>query len=214
MDVLSPSRISRWQVADWVATHQDITEQRRSDAKIAHMALHDALTDLPNRALLKEQLELAVGRTRRGEIVAIHLLDLDHFKNVNDTLGHPTGDLLLTAVANRLRTLMRGTDTIARMGGDEFAVVQVGLKEPADASTLAQRVIEVVSEAYDIDGHQVVVGTSIGITIGPIDGEDADQLIRNADLALYRRQGRGTRRLSLLRARNGCAHEEAAHYGI
>ena len=174
-----------------VSTTEDITEQRRSEAKIAHMARHDALTDLPNRVLLKERLELAVARARRGEIVAVHLLDLDHFKNVNDTLGHPVGDKLLKAVTDRLRTLVRDTDTIARMGGDEFAIVQVALKHPADASALAQRVIEVVSEPHDIDGHQVVAGTSVGIAIGPTDGVGPDQLIRNADLALYRAKSDG-----------------------
>jgi diguanylate cyclase (GGDEF)-like protein len=175
----------------WVATHQDITEQRRSDAKIAHMALHDALTDLPNRVLLKERLQLAVARTGRGEIVATHLLDLDHFKNVNDTLGHPCGDQLLTAVAGRLRALVRETDTIARMGGDEFAIIQCALKQPADAASLAQRIIEVVGAPYEIDGHQVVAGTSVGIAIAPADGVVPDQLIRNADLALYRAKGEG-----------------------
>jgi diguanylate cyclase (GGDEF)-like protein len=174
-----------------VSTTQDITERRRSEAKIAHMARHDALTDLPNRVLLKERLELAVARARRGEIVAVHLLDLDHFKNVNDTLGHPVGDKLLRAVTDRLRTLVRETDTIARMGGDEFAIIQVALKQAADASSLAQRVVEVVSDPYDIDGHQVVAGTSVGIAIGPTDGVGPDQLIRNADLALYRAKGDG-----------------------
>jgi diguanylate cyclase (GGDEF)-like protein len=158
------------------------------------MAHHDALTDLPNRVLLKERLELAVSRVHRGEIVAVHLLDLDHFKNVNDTLGHPVGDKLLKGVTERLGTLIRETDTIARMGGDEFAIVQVGIRQPADASTLAERVIDVVSAPHEIDGHQVVAGTSVGIAIGPMDGLDPDQLIRNADLALYRAKsdGRGT----------------------
>jgi diguanylate cyclase (GGDEF)-like protein len=174
-----------------VSTTEDITERRRSEAKIAHMAHHDALTDLPNRVLLKERLELAVTRVHRGEIVAVHLLDLDHFKNVNDTLGHPVGDKLLKGVTDRLGTLIRETDTIARMGGDEFAIVQVGINQPSDASNLAQRVIDVVSAPHEIEGHQVVAGTSVGIAIGPIDGTDPDQLIRNADLALYRAKGDG-----------------------
>ena len=110
-----------------VTTHQDITEQRRSEAKIAHMALHDALTGLPNRVLLNERLEHALARAKRGEMVATHMLDLDHFKHVNDTLGHPAGDKLLQMVAERLRALVRETDTIARMGGDEFAIVQVAI---------------------------------------------------------------------------------------
>lgn len=174
-----------------VTTYQDITEQRRSEAKIAHMALHDTLTGLPNRALFNERLEHALTRVSRGEIVATHLLDLDHFKNVNDTLGHPVGDKLLTMVADRLRTLVRETDTIARMGGDEFALIQVGIAQPSDATILAERIIEVVSRPYDIDGQQVVIGTSIGIAMGPADGSSPDQLMRNADLALYRSKGQG-----------------------
>jgi diguanylate cyclase (GGDEF)-like protein len=177
-----------------VTTLQDITEQRRSEAKIAHMAMHDTLTALPNRALLNERLEQALARARRGEIVATHILDLDHFKNVNDTLGHPVGDKLLQMVADRLRALVRDTDTIARMGGDEFAIVQVALSQIADATSLAQRVIAAVCEPYEIDGHHVAIGTSIGITVAPSDGLIPDELIRNGDLALYRAKadGRGT----------------------
>src|SRR6266481_5825320 len=179
-----------------VTTHQDITEQRRSEAKIAHMAHHDALTGLPNRTLLDERLEHAVARAKRGEIVATHLLDLDYFKNVNDTLGHPVGDKLLRMVADRLRRLVREHDTIARMGGDEFAIAQVGVAQPSDAISLAQRVIEAVGEPYEIDGHQVVIGTSVGIAISATDGPSPDLLLRNADLALYRAKsgGRGTLR--------------------
>jgi diguanylate cyclase (GGDEF)-like protein len=179
-----------------VSTHQDITEQRRSEAKIAHMAHHDALTGLPNRRLLDERLEHAVAHAKRGEIVATHLLDLDYFKNVNDTLGHPVGDKLLRMVADRLRRLVREGETVARMGGDEFAIVQVQVAQPSDATALAQRVIEAVSEPYEIDGHQVVVGASVGISVSVTDGPSSDLLLRNADLALYRAKsgGRGTLR--------------------
>ena len=183
----------------WVATHEDITEQRRYEARIAHMALHDGLTDLPNRTLYNERLEHALAR---GEIVAAHLLDLDLFKNVNDTLGHAVGDKLLEAVAGRLRAVVRDTDTVARMGGDEFAIVQVAIQQPAEAATLAARAIAAISEPYDIAGHQVVVGTSVGIAIGPADGTDPDQLMRNADLALYRAKsaGRGAFHVAFERA--------------
>jgi diguanylate cyclase (GGDEF)-like protein len=174
-----------------VTTHQDITEQRRSEAKIAHLALHDTLTGLPNRALLNERLDHALTRSRRGELVGMHILDLDHFKHVNDTLGHPVGDKLLRIVGDRLLALLRETDTIARMGGDEFAIVQVGPSQVADATSLAQRIIAAIGEPYDIDGHHVVVGTSVGIAIGPLDGLSPDELIRNADLALYRAKGDG-----------------------
>ena len=180
----------------FVTTYMDITERRRSEAKIAHMALHDALTGLANRVLLNEQLEQALTRVKRGDMVAVHLLDLDHFKNVNDTLGHPAGDKLLKEAADRLRALVRETDTIARMGGDEFAILQVAINQPADATALAHRVIESVSGPYELDGRQVVIGTSVGIAIGPVDGLASDQLMRNADLALYRAKddGRGTYR--------------------
>ncbi len=177
-----------------VTTHQDITEQRRSEAKIVHMAMHDALTGLPNRVLFSERIEHALARVKRGDIVATHLLDLDHFKNVNDTLGHSAGDKLLKAVTDRLRLLVRDTDTIARMGGDEFAILQAAIAQPADATALARRVIETITQPYDIDGHQVIIGTSVGIAVGPTDGLSPDQLLRNADLALYRAKadGRGT----------------------
>ena len=175
----------------WVATHEDITERRSFEARIAHMAHHDALTDLPNRALFNERLEQATERVKRGDAVAVHLLDLDLFKNVNDTLGHAAGDKLLVAVANRLRGIVRGTDTVARMGGDEFAVVQAGIKQPSEAAWLAERVVTTLSEPYDIDGHQVIIGASVGIAIGPTDGIDPGQLIRNADLALYRAKSAG-----------------------
>ena len=177
----------------WVATHQDITEQRRTEAKIAHMAVHDALTDLPNRVLFNERLDQALARGNCGEIVVAHLFDLDNFKTVNDTLGHPAGDKLLRMTADRLRGLVRETDTIARMGGDEFAIVQTALSE-TDATSLARRVISRISEPYEIDGQQVVIGASVGIAIGQANGLTPDQLIRNADLALYcaKGDGRGT----------------------
>ena len=152
------------------------------------MAHHDSLTDLANRVLLNERLEQALGRE---EMVAVHHLDLDQFKAVNDTFGHHAGDKLLKIVAERLCGLVRDTDTIARMGGDEFVIVQAPIADPADATSLAQRVIGLLSEPYDIDGHQAVIGASIGISVGPGDGMSPDKLLRNADLALYRAKGDG-----------------------
>ena len=175
----------------WVATHEDVTEQCRSEAKIAHMALHDTLTGLANRALLGERLAHALTRTNRGEILAVHVLDLDHFKKVNDTLGHAVGDKLLQTVGSRLQALARDSDTIARMGGDEFAIVQVGLSQAADAAALARRVVAAIAEPCEIDGHQVVSGASVGIAVAPADATAPDQLMRNADLALYRAKGDG-----------------------
>src|SRR5580693_4862051 len=176
----------------WVATHEDITEQRQSEVKIEYMAHHDALTDLANRVLLNERLEQALGRRiHREEMVAVHHLDLDQFKAVNDTFGHPAGDKLLRIVAERLRSLVRETDTIARMGGDEFVIVQTPITEPTDATSLAQRIIASMGEPFDIDGHQAVIGASVGIAVGPGDGLRPDRLLRNADLALYRAKGDG-----------------------
>jgi diguanylate cyclase (GGDEF)-like protein len=183
-----------------VATHQDITEQRRSEAKIVHMAKHDSLTGLPNRVLLNERIEHALAHAKRGASMACHLLDLDYFKTVNDTLGHPAGDKLLCQVADRLRTLVRETDTIARMGGDEFAILQGHLNQAQDATNLAHRVIDELSRPYDIDGQQVVIGTSVGIAIGPSDGANPSQLMRNADLALYRAKGEGRSTFSFFEA--------------
>jgi len=175
----------------WVATHEDITEQRRAEVKIEHMAHHDALTDLANRALLNERLEQALVHVHDGQMVAVHHLDLDQFKAVNDTFGHPAGDMLLKTVAERLRSLARDTDTIARMGGDEFVIVQAPISDPTEATTLAQEIIAWISEPYDIDGQQAIVGTSIGIAVSPGDGDAPDKLLRNADLALYRAKGDG-----------------------
>jgi diguanylate cyclase (GGDEF)-like protein len=179
----------------WVATHEDITEQRRSEVKIEYMAHHDALTDLANRVLLDQRLELALVRRIHGEeMVAVHHLDLDQFKAVNDTFGHPAGDKLLKTVADRLRGLVRETDTIARTGGDEFVIVQAPILDPAEATSLAQDIIALMSEPFDIDGHRAIIGASIGIAIGPGDGSRPDKLLRNADLALYKAKddGRGT----------------------
>ena len=178
----------------WVATHEDITEQRQSEIKIEYMAHHDSLTDLPNRVLLNDRLEQALGRVQPDEMVAVHHLDLDQFKAVNDTFGHPCGDKLLRTVADRLRGLVGETDTIARMGGDEFVIVQAAIADPAEATSLAQGVIDALSEPYDLDGQQAVIGASIGISVGPGDGSSPDKLLRNADLALYRAKsdGRGT----------------------
>src|SRR5882762_6524334 len=172
----------------WVATHEDITEQRQSEVKIEHMAHHDALTELANRVLLNARLEQTLGRE---EMVAVHHLDLDQFKAVNDTFGHHAGDKLLKIVAERLCGLVRETDTIARMGGDEFVIVQAPIANPADATSLAQRMIGLMSETFDLDGHQAVIGASIGIAVGPGDGLRPDRLLRNADLALYRAKGDG-----------------------
>jgi diguanylate cyclase (GGDEF)-like protein len=175
----------------WVTTHKDITEQRKAEAKIAYMAHHDALTDLPNRLRFYEQVEQLLAKTRQGAHVAVFCLDLDRFKEVNDAHGHPVGDLLLKAVADRLRQCIRDTDTVARLGGDEFAIMQAGDSQPVDATALASRLIEAVGAPYKLAGRKVAVDLSIGIALAPGDGLDPAQLLKNADMALYRAKSDG-----------------------
>jgi diguanylate cyclase (GGDEF)-like protein len=177
----------------WVATHEDITEKRQAELKIEHMAHHDSLTGLANRVRLDDRLKQALAHTARGSMAAVHHVDLDRFKAVNDTLGHHAGDALLKIVASRLSELVRASDTIARMGGDEFVIVQSPISEPSDAASLAERLIAAIAKPFEIGGHQAAVGVSVGIAVGPGDGDDSDTLLRNADLALYRAKedGRG-----------------------
>jgi diguanylate cyclase (GGDEF)-like protein/PAS domain S-box-containing protein len=170
----------------------DITERKEAEARVAHMAHHDALTGLPNRVMMRIRMEEALTRLRRsGKSVATLCIDLDNFKSVNDALGHPCGDHLLQCVAQRLRAALRAEDTAARLGGDEFAVVQTDIQDPAEVSALARRLLEDLSEPYDIMGHQVLIGASIGIAMAPGDGIDADKLLKSADLALYRAKADG-----------------------
>ena len=177
----------------WVATHEDITERQRAEARIAHMARHDALTDLANRVLFRERMDEALARlSRKGEGFSVFVFDLDLFKAVNDSLGHPIGDALLKAVAQRLRAAMRDTDTVARLGGDEFAILQtVENNQREEAVALAERLLKTIGAPYEIEDHQIVIGISIGIAVAPDDGTDATQLLKNADLALYRAKFEG-----------------------
>ena len=181
----------------WLATYEDITERRKADARVAYLAQHDALTDLPNRMLFRERLEQALAFVRRGRMLALLCLDLDQFKAVNDTLGHPIGDALLQAVAQRLREQTRDTDIVARLGGDEFAIVQTALDRVVEAGDFAERLITLLEAPFTVEGHQIVIGTSIGVAFAPQDGIDPDTLLKNADLALYRAKhdGRGVCRM-------------------
>jgi diguanylate cyclase (GGDEF)-like protein/PAS domain S-box-containing protein len=170
----------------WVATYEDVTERRHAEARIVFMARHDALTNLPNRVLFAERIEQALVQMGRGSGFAVLCLDLDYFKQVNDTLGHPVGDQLLRAVAERLQACAREVDTVARLGGDEFAIVQRDVKYPEAAAILARRIVEVVSAPYQLEGHCVTIGVSIGIALAPADGALCERLLKSADLALYR----------------------------
>jgi diguanylate cyclase (GGDEF)-like protein len=178
----------------WVATHEDITEQKKAEERITYVAHHDSLTGLANRKLFYEQLEQALKRARRGESLAVLYLDLDHLKRINDTLGHAVGDKMLKSVASRLRSCVRDVDFVARLSGDEFAIIQTSLDDPADAASLAMRVREAIHEPFDCDGHQVIVDISIGISIAPNDASELTELLKTADIALYeaKNTGRGT----------------------
>ena len=172
----------------WVAIHEDITERERAEAQMAHMAKHDALTDLANRVLFRERMGEALARLRNdGHGFSVFVFDLDMFKSVNDSLGHPIGDALLKVIAQRLQGLVREGDTICRLGGDEFAVIQLAEgDQKQSAIALAHRLLAAVCAPFQIEGHEIVIGTSIGIALAPIDGTTADELLKNADLALYR----------------------------
>ncbi|MFK4654230.1 diguanylate cyclase (GGDEF)-like protein/PAS domain S-box-containing protein [Bradyrhizobium japonicum] len=175
----------------------DITERRKAEARIAHMALHDGLTNLANRALYQERLGKALeGGNAVGKGVAVLCIDLDLFKNVNDSFGHSMGDCLLKQVADRLRSQVAGNNLAARLGGDEFAVILAEDSSPKQAGDFAAGLIEILGAPYEIDGNQVVIGASIGIALSPSDGTRSEELMRNADMALYsaKADGRGTHR--------------------
>ena len=176
----------------WVATHDDITELRRIEARIVHMAHHDALTGLPNRTLLRDELTQALSEaSRTGQSLAVLVLDLDRFKEVNDTLGHPVGDALLKQVGVRLGACVGERDVVARLGGDEFAVLQFAGDPAVEGAVLCRQIHEAIAAPFDLDGQHAVIGTSIGIALAPSDGNDPDELLKNADLALYRAKSDG-----------------------
>jgi diguanylate cyclase (GGDEF)-like protein len=169
-------------------------ELQRNSAKISYMARHDPLTGLPNRTLLKERMEEAMARQRRGVPFAVLCLDLDRFKRVNDGLGHGAGDRLLQRVAARMNACVREVDTVARLGGDEFAIILADAATPERAQQVSTRLIETIGEDFNIDGHNVTIGISIGVAMAPGDGDTGEILLERADLALYaaKAAGRGT----------------------
>jgi diguanylate cyclase (GGDEF)-like protein/PAS domain S-box-containing protein len=174
----------------WVATHEDVTERRKAEQRIAHLAHHDALTGLPNRMLFREKMAEGLARVRiDGRSLAIFCVDLDHFKGVNDTLGHPVGDRLLRSVSERLVSAVDGRDAVARLGGDEFAILIEADRAAAEA--LAQRLVAMMAEPIVIDGQVINSGLSIGVALAPVDADNADDLMKCADLALYRAKSDG-----------------------
>jgi len=172
---------------------EDITERKIAEAKINHLARFDALTGLPNRTVLRDRMERALNEWRADNMCAIHFIDLDQFKQVNDTLGHTRGDMLLEAVAERLKNTIRDADVISRFGGDEFVILQAPIKSLEQGEALATRVLNALAGTYDLEGHKVVVTASIGIAVAK-SRIDPEQLLRNADIALYQAKadGRGT----------------------
>jgi diguanylate cyclase (GGDEF)-like protein len=175
----------------FVSTHEDITEQRQQEARIRHLARHDALTELPNRMQFHEEMAAAEPGIERGEKIAVLCIDLDHFKSVNDTLGHAIGDKVLKQASARLWGTTRETDILARLGGDEFCLLLQPIDKPGDAAAIAERIVKAMSAPFSIDGHQIAIGASVGIAIAPQDGETTDVLMKNADLALYRAKSEG-----------------------
>jgi diguanylate cyclase (GGDEF)-like protein len=175
----------------WVATHEDVTVQHQQQNRIRHLARHDPLTDLPNRAHFAEDLSAIEERVAHGERWAMLYFDLDHFKAVNDTLGHGVGDALLREVAARIRSVRRKDDLVARLGGDEFALLAGPLGSPEEAAMIARRVADAINQPCLLEGHELHVAASIGIAVAPDDGKDANTIMRHADLALYRAKAEG-----------------------
>jgi diguanylate cyclase (GGDEF)-like protein/PAS domain S-box-containing protein len=169
-----------------ITTSEDITDRMKNEETIRKLAFYDALTGLPNRALFNDRLSQSLVKARRhGEVLPVMFLDLDRFKNVNDTLGHGTGDLLLIAAADRLKKIVRESDTVSRLGGDEFVMMFPDMDTPGDVSMVARKILERMSEAFILNGVEVYVTASIGISMFPQNGSDGEDLLRNADAAMY-----------------------------
>jgi len=189
---ITPLRDTQGKVSHFVAIHEDITAQKEAEERIRHMAHYDALTNLPNRTLFIDRLQQELVRAYRSKrLVAVLFLDLDRFKIINDTMGHAFGDLLLKALAERLRNCIRESDTVSRRGGDEFTFIIPDLTNPQDVAPLAQKIVETVSPPFHIENHEIHVTCSIGIAFYPLDSSNAEDLIKKADIAMYHTKEQG-----------------------
>ncbi|MCH8050477.1 MAG: PAS domain S-box protein [Chloroflexi bacterium] len=188
---------------------RNITGRKKAEATIEHMAYHDPLTDLPNRSLLKDHLELAIAQARRsGHKVAVMFLDVDRFKVINDTLGHPSGDKLLKRIGKQLTRVVREGDTVARVGGDEFILLLPDLTDPDDARVVAERALQRIRRKRSLDGRELVVTASLGISVYPSDGDDAETLLSHADTAMYKAKDNGRSQYEFYDASMGAAVSE------
>ncbi|MDR3055982.1 MAG: EAL domain-containing protein [Zoogloeaceae bacterium] len=179
-------------VEQFIGIFSDISERKQAEAYIHHLAYHDPLTGLANRLLFNDRLNTAMSQAHRSQyLLAIMLLDLDHFKSINDSLGHHAGDLLLAAVSQRLGSLLREGDTLARLGGDEFAVLLPNITSHADAAMLASRMVVAFEKSFELEGREIFISTSVGIAVYPADGKNAEILLKNADVALYNAKDAG-----------------------
>ncbi len=189
---ITPLKDENGEIQNYVSTGKDISERIETQDRLHYMATHDALTELPNRLMVNDRLLHALEQSQRsGEKVAVIFIDLDRFKEVNDSLGHPSGDALLKIVASKLKSQLRQGDTLGRFGGDEFTILMEGINHIDDVSVIANKILETVSDPVLIGGYEIVPSASLGVTIYPDDGTGVDDLLKNADVAMYRAKNRG-----------------------
>ena len=201
-------------MSNYLAILSDISERKKNEEHTRHLAEHDFLTDLPNRVLLLDRLSLALAAARRKlSMLAILYLDLDHFKHINDSMGHHVGDLLLKEVARRLVRCVRGVDTVSRHGGDEFVIILAEVGGIDQAAHVAASLLHAVTQVYQLGDYELHVSTSIGVAIFPSDGDDIDTLVHNADIAMYHAKEERAQQFPVFQCGNECANRRAGQPG-